>query len=408
MKIKVIPEDFRVEEKINLKITSQGQYSIYRLEKRNWSTLDLIDYLKRNYRLVTIRYAGLKDRYAHSIQYVSIIGDGPNKIQEENFSLTYLGKSDHPVTRDYLLGNFFSLTLRDLTESDITKVKATLKLIERDGLPNYYDEQRFGSIRHKKGFFTHKLLLKHFNGALKLYMATPSAFDDSKTRELKKFFANHWGDWQTLKSVVEPIKTVKEFRPILNHLIKKPNDFKGAIRQMNRPILELLIVAYQSYLWNEILAGLLRSLKLKLYAYPYSAGNFLFYSELPNEMRNYLATLLIPTPSPKAVYKSEKIERITNEVLWREGLVLKDLKLPIRVRGIFLKPFDRTALFFLENLKVIEPELDERYPNKLKLKLNFFLPKGSYATILVKRLQLAIEPKPVVSDEPIESGNESY
>ena len=70
MKIKVIPEDFIVEEKVALKIEGQGKYSIYRLEKRNWSTLDLIDYLKRKYRLATIRYAGLKDRYAHSFQYI--------------------------------------------------------------------------------------------------------------------------------------------------------------------------------------------------------------------------------------------------------------------------------------------------------------------------------------------------
>jgi tRNA pseudouridine13 synthase len=384
MKIKVIPEDFRVEEKVTLEIGQHGKYSIYRLEKRNWSTLDLIDYLKRRYRLSTIRYAGLKDRYAQTFQYVSIIGDGPPKIAEENFSLTYLGKSEHPTARDYLLGNSFHITLRDLKEFEIPKIESTLEKIKRDGLPNYYDEQRFGSQRHHRGFFTQKLLQKHFNGALKLYMATPSGPDDTSTRSVKKFLAEHWGDWEKCRTVKN-----REFQPIINYLVKHPKDFNGAIRQTNRKILELLIAAYQSFLWNEILAELLHSLNLKLSIYPYSAGNFLFYQTLPDSIRTYLATLSIPNPSPKTIFKSEKIEKITTDILWREGFVLKDLKMPIRVRGIFLKPFDRKALVFPEKLSAKEPAVDERYQGKLKLELDFFLPKGSYATILVKRLQIA-------------------
>lgn len=387
MKIKVIPEDFRVEEEALIKTSRQGKYSIYRLEKRNWSTLDLIDYLKRKYRLATIRYAGLKDRYAHSFQYVSIIGDGPPRIAEENFSLTFFGKSHEPVKRDLLLGNSFHIVLRDLKESDIPKIKPALEAVKKDGLPNYYDEQRFGSIRHRKGYFAQKLLLKHYNGALKLYMATPSAADDTPNREIKKFLAENWGNW-------EKCQTVKshEFRPILNYLVKNPKDFKGAIRQTNRKILELLIVAYQSYLWNEILAELIRSLDLRFFSYPYLAGKFLFYQELPPKIKTYLLPLLIPTPSYRTFFKSEKIEKITGDVLWREGFVLKDLKIPIRVKGIFFKPFERKALVFPERLSVKEPKPDEFYKGKLKLELDFFLPKGSYATILVKRLQIAIEP----------------
>ena len=398
MKIKVIPEDFRVEEKVTLEIGQHGKYSIYRLEKRNWSTLDIIDYLKRRYRLSTIRYAGLKDRYAQTFQYVSIIGDGPPKIAEENFSLTYLGKSEHPTARDYLLGNSFKITLRDLKESEIPKIKLTLEKIKRDGLPNYFDEQRFGSVRHHHGFFIQKLLQKHFNGALKLYMATPSGPDDTSTRSTKKFLAENWGDWERCRMVKN-----REFQPVINYLVKHPKDFKGAIRQINRKILELLIAAYQSFLWNEILIELLCSLNLKLYTYPYSAGNFLFYQTLPVSIKTFLASLSIPNPSPKTIFKNEPIEKITTDILTREGFVLKDLKMPIRVRGIFLKPFDRKALVFPEKLSYKEPAVDERYRGKLKLELAFFLPKGSYATILVKRLQIAIGSE---IEEPIEVSND--
>jgi tRNA pseudouridine13 synthase len=394
MKIKVFPKDFQVFEKMTLKTQPEGKYSIYRLEKRNWATLDLIDYLKRKHRLATIRYAGLKDRYASTTQYVSIIGEGPSKIVEENFSITFIGKSEHPVTRDYLLGNSFHITLRDLKETQIPKIELTLKKIKKDGLPNYYDEQRFGSIRHGKGFFAHKLLHKHFNGALKLYMATPSRLDDPLSRTTKKFLADNWGDWEKCKKI-----KYREFEPIINYLVKHRKDFKGAIRQTIRKILELLILTYQSYLWNEILVELLRSLNLKLHTYPYLAGNFLFYQALPPEAKTYLTDLLIPTPSPMMIFKSEKMEKITTDILNREGFVLKDLKMPIRVRGLFLKPFERKALVFPEKLLVKELEPDEFYKRRFKLELDFALPKGSYATILVKRLQVAIDSS---IKEPIE------
>lgn len=268
-------------------------------------------------------------------------------------------------------------------------------------MPNYFDEQRFGSARHHHGFFTQKLLLKHFNGALKLYMATPAGPDDPSTRSTKKFLAENWGDWDCLKQ--SGFRPKHEFQPVVNHLVKHPKDFKGAIRQINRKILELLIAAYQSFLWNEILAEFLRSLNLKLYTYSYSAGNFLFYQNLPVSVRDELVSLSIPNPSPKTIFKNEKIEKITTDILAREGFRLKDLKMPIRVRGIFLKPFDRKALVFPEKLTYQEPVPDDRYKNKLKLELSFFLPKGSYATILVKRLQIAIGSE---IEEPIDISND--
>jgi tRNA pseudouridine13 synthase len=390
MKIKVFPEDFRVDEKLTIETGSKGKFSIYRLEKRNWSTLDLVDYLKRNYSLSSLRYAGLKDRYAHSFQYVSILGEGPKKIAEKNFSLTFLGKSDQPVRRHLLIGNSFRIVLRDLTESDIPKIKSTLEIIKKEGLPNYFDEQRFGSIRHRRGFFAQKLILGHFNGALKLYLATPSGVDAAKTRENKKFLAEHWGDWKTVHCRPSTVNC-SEFRPVLSYLVRHPKDFKGAVRQINRKLLEMFVVAYQSYLWNEILSELLRSFNLTLYHYPYLAGTLFFYQELPKSAKSYLTSLLIPTPSYKTSFQSEKIERITDEVLSREGLLLKSLKIPVRIKGIFFKTFLRRALVFPEKLSVQESAPDEFYEKKLKLGLAFFLPKGSYATILVKRLQVAIE-----------------
>ena len=44
-------------------------------------------------------------------------------------------------------------------------------------------------------------------------------------------------------------------------------------------------------------------------------------------------------------------------------------------------------------LEVSAPSRDERNPGRLKLELEFTLPRGSYATMLIKRL-FADEPRP--------------
>ncbi|MBE3133128.1 MAG: tRNA pseudouridine(13) synthase TruD, partial [Acidobacteria bacterium] len=47
---------------------------------------------------------------------------------------------------------------------------------------------------------------------------------------------------------------------------------------------------------------------------------------------------------------------------------------------------ERAAFVRPEDLAVAAAVEDELYPGKLKMRLDFFLPRGSYATLLVKRL----------------------
>ena len=77
MKLKFRPEDFQVEEMLRLRFTRSGRYSICRLEKRDWSTIDLLRHIERKYRLRRLSRAGLKDRYSCSLQYVSVEGRAP-------------------------------------------------------------------------------------------------------------------------------------------------------------------------------------------------------------------------------------------------------------------------------------------------------------------------------------------
>ncbi len=381
MKIKCRPEDFRVEEIVRLKIKRRGPYSIYRLEKRFWNTLDVIRRVQTRYHLRGFSRAGLKDRYAHSVQYLSLPGRGPDRINAPNYSLTLIGMADEPITPASLLGNKFEITIRDLNVQELEIIKRNLSEIDGLGVANYYDEQRFGSARHRQGFIARKLIDGHYNGALKLFLATPGPGDNSQIKKRKRELLVNWGDWQKCLDLV-PL----EGRAAIKHLLVQPRDFEGAIKLLPRVFLELFINAYQSWLWNETLRQLLVDLNLADYQVNYRFGWMVFYRDLTSRDRHFLNELTIPAPAPKAEFNSEKVARAMQMVLENQGLDLKDLKLKFRIKGLFFKPFLRRAIFQPRQMKMGCAETDDLYPGRYKLKLIFTLPAGSYATVLIKRL----------------------
>ena len=383
MKLKARPEDFQVEERLKLRLKRAGAYSVYRLEKRFWNTLDVITHLEQRHGLRKLSRAGLKDRYAQSVQYLSIPGRGPKQVVEKNYTLRLAGMADEPVSRDVLLGNSFKVTLRALTDDESSAILSALPKVNRFGFPNYYDEQRLGSARHGQGFIARRLIAGHFNGALRLWLGTPSAADDAQMRRRKAGIEEYWGDWPRVLQLAPP-----EAQPAIRHLSLNPKDFKGAVYLIPRTLLELFVNAYQGWLWNEILAALLAELKVPLRQLEYSLGTLAFYDELNPTDAKFLSKLIIPAPGPDAEFTSERAARITNQVLSREELTLDQLELKLRIRGVFFKAYPRKAVVTPENLKASTPEPDDIYPGRKKFVLSFFLPPGAYATMLIKRLSL--------------------
>ena len=57
-----------------------------------------------------------------------------------------------------------------------------------------------------------------------------------------------------------------------------------------------------------------------------------------------------------------------------------------KTRRIFFSKGERKLLLFPQNLKAEAAEIDELNEGKRKITLSFELSKGSYATIIIKRL----------------------
>ena len=381
VKIKVQPEDFVVEELIRLNLTQEGAYTILKLRKRYWNTLDVIDYVARTTRVPkeSFRRAGLKDRYSLSTQYLSFKGNFKHTIREENFTLKPIGKSNTPIGAKSLFGNSFSITVRNLSTNEIDRIRRNAVEVEQSGFPNYFDEQRFGSARHGHGFIAKKFILEHYAGALKLLMCYAYKEDSTREKRFKAYCLSHWRDWQGSLRIAPPF-----YRPILEYLVKRPKDFKNAIKRIDRDLLNIYLLAYQSYLFNEVLRRILRTCGMRLARSHYSMGELLFYHQLSQV--DALKALTIPMITARTK-QAGPVGRIIEKVLKQEGIIQGKMKLQkMRLRGVRFKPFERRAIVFPEDFSVSDPEPDELYQKKRKCLVRCVLPPGTYATILIKRL----------------------
>src|SRR5947199_253438 len=121
MHIKQDPEDFRVEERTDVQPGPDGAYALYRLEKRGWTTPDALAAIRRRWRVEPRRlaYGGLKDRHAHTFQYLTIFHGPQRQFTQQQISLTYLGQLTHPFRSENIAANRFDITLRDATAEDV-------------------------------------------------------------------------------------------------------------------------------------------------------------------------------------------------------------------------------------------------------------------------------------------------
>jgi tRNA pseudouridine13 synthase len=152
--------------------------------------------------------------------------------------------------------------------------------------------------------------------------------------------------------------------------------------------------AYQSWLYNELLARWLQSTAeqegFTLQALRYARGTMQFFGALPPGAAEHLHRAVLPVPGYDTVPADPLVASLLGSILNDEGIALSDLRVRqmhrIRVGGV-----DRAAVAIPEDLAVDGPTGDEMYAGRQKLALRFFLPRGSYATVLTKRLLIPRE-----------------
>jgi tRNA pseudouridine13 synthase len=401
MKLKQQPDDFQVEELTDVVPGGRGAFAFYRLEKRGWTTFDAVAAVQRRWQLEPgrISYGGLKDRHAHTAQHLTIFHGPRRGLKHHAVTLHYLGQIDHPFSSSDMRANRFHITLRDVEEGEAERAVRSLEEIRTDGVPNYFDDQRFGSVGEQHEFVAKALIQGEYEKALRLALATPYRYDRAEQKKEKAVLQAHWGDWPRCKTDLARCHA----RSLVDYLVHHPTDFRGAFARMRHELSSLHLSAYQSYLWNRMLASWLEGFCQpdQLIRVPLVLDEVPMHRGLDPVQRRELAALALPLPSARLRLEGTDPRRVTiDAVLAHEGFPLSEMK----IRGP-RKPFfsrgERLALCLPTKLR-FEIGDDEKHTGRRKLLLEFELPRGSYATLVVKRLQWARVEEPEEGEsEPV-------
>ena len=324
--LKYLPEDFIVEEIIDLKIDDKKQdYSIFRLTKKNWSTFNIIEKISERLQIPQkfIGYAGIKDRKAVTTQYISIYKINKEKIENlkiEDVNLEFVGYSKERINLGDLKENKFKITIRNLNK----KIKLPKKL----QLENYFDSQRFGK--------------------------------DNNTHEIGKLILK---------------RNFKEVCKILNLEINN-NDPIGALRKQPLKLLKFYISAYQSYIWNKNLNEIIKQNK-SIKTIKSELGEISFSNKK-----------IKPFKIPLLNFDTEE-DIILTKIMKEENISKLDFIIK-QIPELIYASIEREAFIEIKNIKS-KFSKDELNKEKLKLVLEFNLPKGSYATMLIKKISLLLQ-----------------
>jgi tRNA pseudouridine13 synthase len=326
--------DFSVEEIPLYKFSQEGEHLILKVRKKNLTTWQMLDILSSYLGIAKkeFGYAGLKDKNAITIQYISL----PKKYQDrlKNFSHEQIKILDSYIHNNkirvgHLKGNRFWMRFKKVNLTSLDMIESVLEWIKKNGMPNYFGEQRFGNT--KNNFLDGKAIIEG-----KLYIK------DRKKREFligayQSYLFNNWLSKRIELSLLLKDFSYKEVETILN----LPKD--------------TLINTKNQKQFFKLLEG-------DLYMhYPYGK---IFFEDLNKAIDRFN----IKDISPTGLIAGKRVKKATS-VAYEFFESRYDFK--INESGS-----RRYAWIFPEIL-------DTKYiEQKAWYELSFYLPKGSYATLL--------------------------
>lgn len=381
MKLKRIAADFQVDEQIAL-ATGPGPHALYRLTKESLGTLEAVGAIQRRWKLPRgqIAFAGLKDKHALTRQHVTIPGGPRRGLSQESFSLEYLGQAPRPIHASDITANRFLIVIRDLDLAEAGAAIAALEAAAQCGVPNYFDDQRFGSLGESGQFIAEPWCRGDYERALWLALAEPNPRDRPTDREQKCLLRDNWGDWPRCRQLLAPSEQQR-----IAAFLADQADFRRAITRTRPDLRSLWLAAYQSSLWNQILAAWIDETcrPEQLLRRTIGRRDLPFFQTLePAQIE--LLSVALPLPSARLHLEPGPLLALYDRTLAAAGTALREVRVKYP-RDSFFSKGERPAL--LRPLEV-EHELasDDLYPGRQKLILRFALPRGAYATILMKRL----------------------
>ncbi|MBX0286210.1 tRNA pseudouridine(13) synthase TruD [Halomicroarcula sp. F28] len=443
--LRASPEDFRVTELESFDTapvdadTGGYPHLVFRAQLRDWDTNDFASALsdKLGISRERVSWAGTKDKRAVTRQLFSVKGVDPDDLPElDGADIDVVGRAGRPILFGDLAGNAFEIVVRDAdAPENAASVVTDLRRFaggearesrrderasepssgegteprEPDGdalpddettvaVPNYFGRQRFGSRRpvtHEVGL---AIVREAWKDAVLAYVGNPHEREPEATQAAREY-VDETEDWQ---GALERLPRALGYERSMCHTLvdnggETAADFREAVETLPTNLQTLFVNAAQSYVFNRILSERLeRGLPFDR---PVEGDVVCFRdSEAPADLplpdtdriqrvtgkrlrtverhcergRAFVTAPLVGTETELADGEPGEIER---EILDDVGLEPNDFALP----GEFDSSGTRRAVQVRTELSV-ERDGDD-------LTFEFSLPKGSYATVLLREFR---------------------
>ncbi|GHR40260.1 tRNA pseudouridine(13) synthase TruD [Helicobacter pylori] len=345
--------DFCVHEVPLYEFSNTGEHAVIQVRKSGLSTLEMLQIFSQilGVRIAELGYAGLKDKNALTTQFISfpkkyapLLEKNTHNLQERNLKILSLNYHHNKIKLGHLKGNRFFMRFKKMTPLNAQKTEQVLEQIVQFGMPNYFGPQRFGKFNdnHQEGLkilqnqtkFAHQKLNAFLISSYQSYLFNALL---SKRLEISKIISAF--------SIKENLEFFKQKNLNIN-----PNTLK-ALKNQAHPfkILEGDVMCH----------------------YPY--GKFFDALELEKESERFLKKEVAPTgllDGKKALYAKNLSLEIEKE--FQHNLLNSHAK-TLGSRRFFW--------VFVENIT------SQYVKEKAQFELGFYLPKGSYASALLKEIK---------------------
>lgn len=389
------PEDFVVVETAKLpEVVENGKYTIARIRTRNWETNKLVREFSRALHISRTRigFAGTKDKRAVVERYFWF--DAPpevvKRINLKDVEILEMFRAKKQIEIGDVIENNFNILVRDIIElGEIEKNISQIyrRILENNGFPNFFGIQRFGVYRPVTHIVGREIVKGRIREAVLTYIANPLEDEAEETRQIRENLAKTLDFEKAAKEM--PTSMLFE-RAIAQKLVENPDDYAGALRVLPKNLLMMFVHAYQSFLFNRIL-----SRRIEMFE-----GNTLEIGDIVLPVKNgipqeeqfiYVREANYPTVleklkqgkcvvsglvfGSKPVFSEGEPGEIERKIVEEEKLAPVDFIVP-EIPEVSSKG-TRRGLFVL-------PKNFEWHMEKEGVRFRFSLPKGTYATSLLR------------------------
>ncbi len=378
--IKEAPEDFIVEEIAAYEPCGSGEHLYLQIEKQGMGTFAMLQRISTalGIKEKEFGYAGLKDAQAITRQTISLPRVDQAKIDALDIDGIKVLNSNYHTNKlrlGHLRGNRFFIRIQDVSEGAEQRALDILHVLEHTGVPNFFGEQRYGSLatNHLIG---QAILSDNFEQAAALIIGDPQKITNQRWQQAATAYAA--GDLDGALAAFPG--RFRDERKLL-HTLLRGKDHRQAVLALPRKLLRLYLSAYQSHLFDKQVEMRLSSLDVLWpgdIAYIHNKGACFRIDEPATEQPRADRLEISPSgllPGHKAMHATDQAGIVEQAILDKEQLSPDSFT---KLTGLKLTASRRPLRIPLEQIQCRQEQQT--------LLLSFALPSGSFATTVLREV----------------------